>query len=189
MRITKIFLFFTIISLKSIGQDFLWKKNVFNEILTLNLPADSKYANSSNVRSFGGEINGNFYGFQYYDTIFLSIENENQFQISLTGFLSGRVSDPALKRYNVTVVDTSVGGTHGLMAEFKTKDTSESYKHIYYYVTLANNHYYWFYVYSPLVKDSYEEMNFFFKSILFNSEKLKEKSFKLTPVHLQKNAD
>jgi len=33
-----------------------------------------------------------------------------------------------------------------------------------------------------------EEINFFFKSIIFESEKLNEKSFKLSPVLLKKNA-
>ncbi len=188
MKTTRLVLLFSIIFLKSFGQDSLWKKSVFNDILTLNLPSDFRYTNSSAVKVYGGELNKDFFGFQYYDTIFLPIENENQFQLSLTGFISGRVSDPALKRYNVLVVDTSIGETKGLMAKFTTSDISETYKQIYYYVTLANNHYYWFYVYSPSLNEFDEIINFFFKSILFDSKKLKEKSFKLTTIRLSKNA-
>ena len=189
MRAMILFFFFLIISIKSLGQDTLWKKNVFNEILTLNLPANSKYSKSSYIKAIGGEANSNFYGFQYYDTIFLPIENENQFQISLTGFISGRTSDQKLKKYNATVIDTMINATRGLMAKFITNDNSEAYKQIYYYATIANNKYYWFYVYSPFSKGNDEEIKFFFKSIMFDSEKVKEKSFKLTPVHWIKNAE
>lgn len=155
MRTAKLFFFLLIISFKSLGQgSSLWKKNLFNEILTLNLPTTARYDTSSFVRAFGGEVNANYYGFQYYDTIFKPITTEKQFQISLTGYISGRVSDPNLKRYNVTVVDTSFGETKGLMARFTTNDTSETYKQIYYYTTIANNHYYLFYVYSPLLKNN-----------------------------------
>jgi hypothetical protein len=189
MRTAKLFFFLLIISFKSLGQSSFWKKNVFNEFLTLNLPTAAKYDKSSYLRAFGGDINANYYGFQYYDTIFKPITTEKQFQISLTGYISGRVSDPALKRYNVMVADTSIGETKGLMARFITSDTSETYKQIYFYVTIANNHYYLFYVYSPLLKNNDEEINFFFKSIIFDSKKLKEISFTLTPVHLTKTAD
>ena len=189
MRVTKLFIFLLIICTKSFSQDTLWKKNVFNEILTLNLPAKSEYNKSSFVKAFGGEVNSNYYGFQYYDTIFLPIENEEKFKISLTGFISGRTSDPTLQKYNVTVVDTIINSITGLMATYTTTDTSKAYKKIYYYVTIANNQYYWFYAYSPFLKDNDEGIKFFFKSIMFSYEKLKEKSFRLPPIHLTKNAD
>src|SRR5258706_15684839 len=122
MRKIKLFLFLSIISVKSFGQDSLWKKIVFNDFLTLTLPAKYDYNKSSYVTAYSGEISKNLYGIQYYDTVFLPIENERRFQISLTGFISGRVSDPALKRYDVTVVDTSVGATKGLFATFTTSN-------------------------------------------------------------------
>ena len=188
MKIIKLLLFLFIFSSNSSGQDSPWEKEVFNEILTLKLPKDFEYTKSTYVEAFDGEKNSNYYGFQYYDTIFVQIADENAFQISLTGFISGRVSDPDLKKYNVTVIDTSINSTKGLMAKFTTNDTTETYRQIYYFVTMANNQYYWFYAYTPLVKED-EEVDYFFQSILFNNEHLKEKSFKLTPVHLQKNVD
>lgn len=189
MKITPLILLSLAISTKSLGQDSLWKKNEYNKILTLNLPINSEYIKSSFVKVYGGNVNKNLYGFQYLDTISLPIENETAFQISLTAFISARVSDPKLKKYHVTVVDTSIGRTKGLMANFQTNDTSEIYKQIYFYVTLANNQYYSFYAYSQFMKSNDEEINLFFKSIIFDSEKLKEKQFKLTHVHLEKNAD
>jgi len=189
MKPTYLFLACTLLCLKSQGQDSLWKKYVFNEVLTLNVPLDNKKYNSSFVKAIGGEVKENFFGLQHYDTVFLPINNEELFQISLTGFISGRVSDTTLKKYNVVVVDTTFGGTKGLLAKFTTRDTSEFYRLVYFYVTLANNKYYWFYVHSPYSNDNNEEISYFFKSILFDSEKLKEKSFKLTKVYLTKDAD
>jgi len=188
-KTTTLLLLFTLFSVTTFGQESTWKKNVINEILTLNLPSKAEQTKASFVIAFGGELNSNFYGFQYYDTIFQPIENEKQFQISLLGFISAKVSDTTLKKYNVTVVDTSINSTSGLMAKFTTTDTTKFYKEIYYFVTLANSRYYWFFAYSPFSKENDEAIQLFFQSIAFNSEQLREKSFKLTPVHLQKNAN
>ena len=188
MKNSYLFLLCTFICLKSQGQNSSWKKYVFNEVLTLDIPVDNKNGNSSYIKAIAGEVKENYFGLQHYDTVFLPINNEELFQISLTGFISGRVSDPTLKKYNVVVVDTTFGETKGLLAKFTTSDTSEFYKQVYFYVTLANNKYYWFYIHSPFSNDNNEEINHFFKSILFDAEKLKEKSFKLTKVYLTKNA-
>ena len=162
---------------------------MFNEFLTFDIPADNKSGNSSYIKAIAGEVKENYFGLQHYDTIFLPINDENLFQISLTGFISGRVSDPTLKKYNVTVIDTSFGGTNGLLAKFTTSDTSEFYRQVYFYPTLANNKHYRFYAHCPFLNDNNTEINHFFKSILFDSQNLKERSFKLTKVYLIKNAD
>ena len=189
MKTIKLFFSLTIISCKLFGQDPTWKTKIFSEILTLSLPAKTEHQATSFIRAFGGEIDATFYGFEYYDTIFNRITTANQFQIALTGYISGRISDPALKRYDVTVVDTSIGQTQGLLAKFITSDTSEAYKQVYYYVTIANNHFYLFYVYTPFPKFNDKNIEFFFRSIKFNSNKIQEKPFKLTPVNLKKKTD
>ncbi len=180
--------FFLLISLKSSGQDSLWKKNIFNEVLTFQLPAQATYAVSDYVKAFGGGVNSNYYGFQYYDTIFLPNDNEEKFQTSITSFINGRIADPTLKKYNVTVVDTVLNSTKGLLAKYTTTDISEAYKQIYYFVTMANSRFYGFYVYSPFATDNDEELKFFFRSIRFNPEKIKERSFRLKPVYFTKKA-
>ena len=44
----------------------------------------------------------------------------NNFKLHSAVFMSGRVSDPALKAYNALIFDTVVGKTIGLMAKFTT---------------------------------------------------------------------
>ena len=188
MQIVKLF-FLLMISVQSLGQDTLWKKRVINEFLTFNIPAKFNYEESSYVKAIGGQVNSNFYGFQYYDTVFLQVKNEEDFGIALTGFMSGRTEDPSLKKYDVAVFDTILNGTKGLMARFTTTDKSEDYKQIYYYVTMANNRFYWFYVYMPLPKATDEGLRFYFNSIRFNNEKLKEKSYRLAPTFLTKKVE
>jgi hypothetical protein len=167
----------------SFGQkDSLWKTKVINENLALKLPAKSQYQKSSFIQAFGGFIHGNYYALQYYDTIFLPINNQEDFEIALKGFVSGRFDDSTLKKYDAIVVDTTIGGAKGLFVSFTTNNTTENYKRIYYFVTLANNKFYWLYVYQSNQTET--EMNCFFNSIQFDSGKLKEKLFRLTPVHL-----
>jgi len=74
------------------------------------------------------------------------------------------------------------------MAKYTTTNAAEAYKQIYYFATIANSQYYGFYVYSPFPNGNDEEINFFFNSIIFKHEKIKERSFKLKPVHLIKKA-
>lgn len=169
------------------AQDSLWKINVFNDVLSFSIPANAQSKQSAYLKACSGQLNSSFYGFQYYDTIFAIIENSENFRISLLGFISGRASDSALKGYSALVTDTTIGGTGGLMGKFTTNDTSQLYKQIYYYTTIANDRYCWFYVYSPSIKEHNEGINYFFQSIKFVTEKLKEKKFKLTPVYLKKD--
>lgn len=189
MREFNFALLFLLFSTSIFCQDSLWKQKIVNPVLSLQLPAKLFTQEASFVRAFGGEVYSNYYALQYYDTTFLPVNNEQDFQISLTGFMSGRVGDSVLKRYNVLVVDTTISGVKGLFATFTTEAVSETYKQIYYFVTLANNQYYWFQVYLPNLDQSNTEVHHFFKSIKFNTSILKESAFRLTPVHLVKKAE
>lgn len=187
MKFVNLLILFTIIGLKSLAQDSLWQINSFNEVLSFGLPTNFKSAQFAYIKGFAGQLNSNSYGFQYYDSILLKVPDEHMFQISLLGFISGRSSDSTLKGYSALVIDTSIGGTKGLMAKFTTDNNSKNYKQIYYYVTMANNRYCWFYALSPSTEENNEGINFFFKSIKFNSERLKEMEYRLTPVYLKKD--
>lgn len=187
MKIVRLLMLLGFIGLKSFAQDTLWKINSFNDVLSFSLPANFQSAQSAYIKAFAGELNSNFYGFQYYDTIISPIEDSEIFRVTLLGLISGRASDSTLKGYSALVTDTSIGGSNGLMGKFTTNDTSQFYKQIYYYATIANDRYCWFYAYSPSNKENNEEINYFFKSIKFVSEKLKEKKFKLIPVYLKKD--
>lgn len=186
MKIITLSILALIVSIGSFAQDSLWEMTVVNKVLRCNFPIDSKSAQASFVKAYSGELKSNFYALQYYDSIFLPIETERAFQISLIGFISGKCGDSILKGYSALVTDTAIGGTVGIMGKFIANDTSKYYKQAYYYVTLANNHYYWFYAFITSLEDI-REMKFFFDSIKFDSENLKEKTFKLTPVYLKKD--
>lgn len=185
MKTTKLLLLSIIISTNLFGQDSLWVKKVINEVLTINLPRKSTYNGTLYAKGWGGFVNENFYVFQYLHTVTMKIETEEEFRISLLGHVSARVANPPFNKYKVTVIDTSIGATKGLLAKFISNDTSEIYKRVDYYVTLANSRFYSFYVYSPFLKENDDETNLFFESILFDSKKVKESSFKLTPINLK----
>jgi hypothetical protein len=186
MKIIALSLLAIIVSIKSFTQDSLWKLTIVNEVLSCKFPVGSRPTGSSFVKGFAGELNSDYYALQYYDTTLLPIDNERLFQVSLIGFLSGICGDSIFKGYSVLVVDTSIGRTVGIIGKFVANDSSQPYKQAYYYVTLANNHYYWFYVFSTSSKIN-AEIKYFFDSIQFDSGSLKEKAFKLTPVRLEKH--
>ena len=189
MKTITLNLLLIVISLQSSGQDSLWERKIVNEILSLDIAAKSQYVKSAYITAYGGKVSSNVYGLQYYDTVFLPVETDSAFLVSLIGFMNGRLSDSSLKKYDVLIFDTSIGGTKGLIALFTTRDEFKNYKRKYYYVTMANNRFYWFYAYTPVSTNNDENINHFFKSITFNSEILKERSFNLTPVYWKKNAD
>lgn len=188
MRIFKLFLVL-IISIPSLSQNPVWKKDVFNKVLTFNIPTQSDHKEMSYVKAIGGQIDSIFFGFQYYDTVFRTIKNGNEFRVALIGFINGRTEDPSLKKYDVIVVDTILNGTKGLMARYTTNDTTKNYKQVYYYVTMANNQFYWFYVYTPWTIVNDKKILYFFGSIKFHTDTLKEKPFSLSKVYLSKKAE
>jgi hypothetical protein len=189
MRIFTLFIVLFCFPITILAQDTLWKMTIVNNELSLQLPAKSSFQKASFVQAYGGEVYSNYFALQYYDTTFLAIDTEEDFRISLIGFVSGRARDSTLKEYEALVTDTTLGGAKGLFATFSTANTSAAYKHIYYFVTLANNKYYWFQVYSQSVDRLTPDIDFFFDSIKFNISILKEKSFSLSPVHLTKKAE
>lgn len=114
-----------------------------------------------------------------------SIKDSDALRISLVGFLSGRASDSILKGYKAIVKDTALGGTVGLMAEFTTNGLKKQYKQIYYFATIANDRYCWFYAFGTS-KENIGDVNVFFNAIHFNTKNVKESKFKMEPVHLEK---
>lgn len=188
MKTIKLLLLCTIVSLNTWGQDSLWKQIKFNNILCYKIPANFCDTRSTFMKFRDGDLNGIFYRQLYFDTIFLPIETEKLFEITVMGYMSGAISDLKLKKYDVIVLDTSFGGTKGLMAKFTLKDSSETFRQIGYYFTIANNHYYQFNAYSPYIDDS-KDVNFFFNAIKFDYDNLKEKDFKLTPFHFVRDGN
>lgn len=174
-------------ALVSDAQVVSWKQVQVNAILSFSLPVEQKSVQTGGVKSFFAKSHSNIYGLQYYDSIFKVVDNEGHFRASLLGFISGRSTDSMLKGYRAIVKDTTIGGTAGLMAIYSSNDSSRFYKAIYYYVTMANDHYYWFYTYTSFAEENKAQTDYFFGAIKFEAEKLKERNFKLGKVYLQKD--
>lgn len=187
MKILHLFFLLITTSFKSSGQDSHWEMKSVNGILNFSLPLNSQYTKSQFIKNYTGQLNSDYYTLQYYDTVYLPIENERQFEISLQGFVSGRSSGPALKGYSALIVDTLIGNTNGLFAIYKTKDTAKYYKEQRYYVTIVNNHYYCFFLYSPYVFNENTRADFFFRSIRFEADKIKERNYRLPKIYLKKD--
>jgi hypothetical protein len=186
MKAPRILALFLLLSSKFFGQSSLWTETKINEILTVKLPAKHEHSSSSYIKAYGGYVNSNYFGLQFYDTVFNKINTEKQFQIALTGFINGRLTDTALKNYTASIVDSALGKTKGIMVKFKAINSLEPYKRIYYYVTIANDKYYWFYAYCECDSEDNKETRSFFESINFDKEKVKENSFTLTSIYLTK---
>jgi hypothetical protein len=157
------------------GQDFLLKEKTINGILKVGLPDSLTTSNISYVKTLSGYANDNYYQFNYYDTIIAKPTSKEFFQIALNGFFVG-VLESARNKYTMKFSDTSIGGTNGKMAHLIPNDTTEAYKHIYLYATIANRQFYLFEVFSPYNKPKQEDINTFFSSIYFESNKIEETS-------------
>jgi len=168
------------------GQTSHWKETRVNEILVVSLPSNYEHSRSSYVDAYNGDINSNYFGLQFYDTVFNKISSERQFQIALTGFITGRLADTTLKDYSIIVRDSSFGKTKGVMVKLKATKPTESYKWIYYYITIANSKFYWFYVYCQSEKDDDLDTRTFFTSIEFDKEKVNERFLQMTKIYLSK---
>jgi hypothetical protein len=176
---------FLIIWSNSSAQNSSWKEVRFNEILSFSLPVDFQSSQAGYVRAVAGQLNSNYFGFQYADTIMASIKDSDAFRISLVGFLSGRASDSTLKGYKAIVKDTTLGGTVGLMAKFTTNDLTKHYKQVYYFATMANDRFCWFYAFAT-AKENIGDVSVFFNAIQFDTKNVKESKFQMEPVHLEK---
>ncbi|MEI9807991.1 MAG: hypothetical protein WDO16_09015 [Bacteroidota bacterium] len=186
MRVFKIAILVTVLSSRLFGQNPVWVETKINEILTLKLSPKHERSNSVNIKSYGGYVNSDYVGFQFYDTVYSKINTERRFQIALTGFVNGRLSDTTLRNYTASIIDTALGKTRGIMVKFKAINSSEQYKRIYYYVTIANDNYYWFFAYCQCDNENDIDSKSFFDSINFDKEKVKENSFALASIYLTK---
>ena len=177
MKIASIIFQIFILSTNLFGQDSVWTRKVCNDILTLSVPVSAEFDSFRFVKQYVGYVNENLYGFQHYDTVINRIENEEDFQISLAGFMHGRMSEPDLKNYSFVIADTAVGGSKGIMVRFKTSDSSAIFKQAFYFVTLANSNFYLFCAYSISSKEYEAEIERFFNGITFSPDKIRESSF------------
>jgi hypothetical protein len=176
-----------LLNFRSNAQSIAWETNSFGNVVSFKLPSPSHDTSTFN-KVFEGKLDSIFFSTRHFDTTFLEINNETNFRITLEGVISGRSSNPSFKGYSVIVVDTIIGNTSGLYAKYITSDSTQFFKEENCYVTIANNHFYWFFTYSQSPNNRKKDIDYFFASIQFNTQNIKERNYKLPKIYLQKDA-
>lgn len=177
MKSLKILGLFLFVANNLLGQDSLWTKKIINEILELNLPKNFDSSKASNVITYDGYVNDNYYVFRLFEIPVKAPPTKKLFEISLDGFYNGLLRNDTGK-YTMVFGKGSLGGIAGEMAYLQPKDTSEQFKRLYFYVTLANQRFYLFQACSPRPGSNSEDVDFFFNSIIFSANKVEETNLK-----------
>ena len=157
-------------------QDTAWSAKKINEFLKVDLPANYTYEEQGIVKSYIGNIEQAYFGVSYYDTA-MRVKDAESFKISLTGFAHGISKRVQQDEYNITLKDTSVGNTKGLLIRFEPNAKAAYPQRIVYYVTLANDHFYSFlYSMTADVKTDILQRRFL-SMIKFDADKIKESTY------------
>jgi hypothetical protein len=162
-----------------------WQKKKISRILTISLPDSSRFNKVSILNASFGTGRFGLCGVDYYDTIIVYIENESDFQKALKGYIGGKLGNPQLNSYDLTVRDTTIGNSSGYFLTGFTNDTLQPYKYPFCYVTLADNNFYWFYSLQHTANITNETRQFF-SSIQFARENLKEPEYQVPPTWFHK---
>jgi len=171
--------------------DSSWKKKTINYVLTVSLP-DTAIPEQINgyIRSNYSQGKSGFYRVNRYDTIFRHVTNEAEFRRALKEYVAVQFTHEELIPCDLTVRDTMIGNSAGyfITGYASLTDTIKSCKYPFFYLTIANNNYYWFGACqsSPEMTDETKQ---FFRSIQFNQEYFKESEYRLPPTRIHKDAD
>jgi hypothetical protein len=157
----------------TLAQDSMWKKQVINEILQLKLPSILDTTKVSFVTTYSGYVKSNYYAFRIYDTTVEKPQTKEIYRLILSGFYNGFLQNDTSK-YDMTFNEATISGTNGQIAYLRAKDTTENFKHIYIYLTLANQRFYLFQAFSSNVERNSDNVNLFFDSIIFSANKIEE---------------
>ena len=148
------------------------------------MPHKTNFSKNGNIYTWFGEKNKSIYQADYIDSIVL-IPNSNAFKLSLEGFVSGLVVRQPFPKYDIIVNDTLIGKTTGVFVKFGAGDRGLKYKTVFYYITMADHKYHWFSIFNE--GDPNEADNeYFWNSIRFNSDGIRERDFTLDKIHLKK---
>ena len=176
MKSITLLLSFTFLACIAFSQDSLWTKKQVSEILSFNIPSNFSTSQILFVQEYNGEEGDYVYVVRHYDTT-MKVESEERFKVSLIGFVDGMLQDSSLAGYKIIINDTSIGSTKGLFVKLNSRGNQSTFKHIYFYVTIANGHFYVFNALSQATVEKSSQINLFFQSILFDPKKINESSY------------
>jgi hypothetical protein len=175
-------------SVDLIKIDSTWKQEVISKDLIISIPDSVFFEKVNDVKSTYGVSKSGLYGVDFYDSVSFYIENQNNFRDALKVFLTYQFKDSQVFHYDLTAIDTAIGNSTGYFISGYTNDSTEQFKKIFFYLTLANNKYYWFYAcqLTPMITN---EIWQFFHSIQFIPDNFKEAEFELPPTKIHKEAN
>jgi len=174
-------------SINSIKIDSSWKQEIISKELNISIPDSTFFETIKDMKSTYGVSALGLYGVDFYDSVSFYIENQNDFKEALKSFLTYQFNDSSLSHFDLTAIDTTIGNSTGYFVSGYTNDSTEQFKKVFFYLTIANNKYYWFYAcqLTPIVTD---EVRQFFQLIEFNRKNFKEVKFDLPPTKFHKEA-
>ena len=129
----------------SVKIDSSWKQEVISKDLKISVPDSIFFEKVKDVKSTYGVSKFGLYGVDFYDSVSFNIENPIDFKSVLKSFLTYQFNDSQVFHYNLTAIDTTIGNSTGYFISGYTNDSTEQFKKLFFYLTLANNKYYWFY--------------------------------------------
>jgi hypothetical protein len=175
-------------SADSIKIDSTWKKEVISKDLIISVPDSILFEKIDDVKSTYGVSKLGLYGVDFYDSVSFYIDNKNDFKDVLKTFLTYQLKNSQVLHYDLTAIDTTIGNSTGYFISGYTNDSTEQFKKLFFYLTLANNKYYWFYAgqLTPIISNETRE---FFHSIQFIRDNFKEAEFELPPTKIHKEAN
>lgn len=158
---------------KTYCQDTTWSNKNINEILKVDLPHGYRYEEQDIIKSYAGNIRGEYFALSYYDTA-MNVNDAEKFKISLTGFAHGMSKRVPKEQYEITLTDTSIGNTKGIVIRYLASENAAYAKNLICYVTMANDHFYSFLSTIPTDIKNEKLMKHFFSRINFDTDKIKE---------------
>jgi len=163
------------------GQHAGWSTKKINEILTVDIPTNNKFEEQDIIKGYTGNIDEEYFAVSYYDTA-MNVNDAQSFKISLTGFAHGMSKRVSQGEYQVTLSDTSLGNTKGIIIKFIANANATYQQNMVCYVTMANDHFYSFSSTMPTdIKKEALRLRFF-NMIKFDAEKIKESKYSLDSV-------
>lgn len=133
------------------------------------------------LKGYTGNLGEEYFGITYYDTA-MKVNDAENFKISLTGFANGMRNRVPKEAYEITMKDTSIGNTIGILIYYLPRGNAPYPYIIVCYATLANDHFYSFLATFPITAKNRRWANRFFNSIHFDAEKIKESKYDLSSV-------
>lgn len=183
MKTLKIIFILLIFSTRSFTQDTAWSERSFNNIVSIHLPKNATFTQQSFVKTYSGFADDYQFTFNYFDTT-MNVKDSEDLKISLNGFIKGVLMQVSDTQFLIQAADAKIGGLPGILIELIAKDSTAPIRQLFYFVTMANSHFYSFSSATRLYDKSRETAERFFGSIRFELDRIKENKYDIKSMSL-----